>query len=279
MTTSIDTAGPLFGGAPTWHMLDLIKPRLNGAGILYVSIDRVREVYPHWPERPMRSHTDTAMAVVRATSEVTSHQNGRKYRTSRKLHRHFAAPCSEFNAYPWVIDNREISWPETTTSIVAKDMTRFAGGLTSSPKKTRLWFPDLASCLFACAWPWADEWSASNLHRALMDQRIEVVADYLQHAGLVDLGTALMLWEHHDRAEAAVALFRAAKPIRQAARKLATQQRVESEVHAKAHYVWAYHDDRRGDEPVYVESERIHELRAELLAFGAGVPLPQARAA
>jgi hypothetical protein len=284
MTAAVDTNGPLFGGAPTWHLLDLLRARLNNIAILYVSVDRVHEVDPRVQVPVKRAHTDTSMAFFRVTNRETT---GRMRRTERERpigrqqYRQFAAPSLEFRAWPWVIDPREVSWPEHTSSTVAKDTTRFANGRTTSPKKTRLWFQDLAAALVASAWPWMNVWAESDLHRALQGQRIEVVADYLQHVGPAELGAALMVWEYCKddaaaRAEAAVAVFKAAEPIRLAARKLATQARVEIEAHQKAHFHWAYNQHRRGPEPEFAESERVQELRRELLAFGAGVPLPRA---
>jgi hypothetical protein len=285
MTARVDTNGPLFGGAPTWHLLDLLRARLNNIAILYVSVDRVHEVDPRVQVPAKRAHTDTSMAFFRVTNRETT---GRMNRTARERpigrqqYRQFAAPVLEFRGWPWVIDPREVSWPETTSSIVAKDMTRFSNGLTTSPKKTRLWFQDLAAALVASAWPWMNVWAESDLHRALQGQRIEVVADYIQQQGLVDLGAALLLWEYRKddddpgtRAEAAVGVFKAAEPIRLAARKLATQARVEIDAHRTAHFHWAYNQHRRGPEPMFAESERVQELRRELLAFGAGVPLPR----
>lgn len=287
MTAAVDTNGPLFGGAPTWHMLDLLRTRLNGVGVLYVSIDRVHEVDPRVQVPAKRAHTDTSLAFFRVTNRETTGRMSRTARSrpiGRQQYRQFAAPSLEFRGWPWVIDPREVSWPEGTSSVAAKESTRFAGGLTTSPKKTRLWFPDLAAALVASAWPWMNGWARSDLHRALQSERIEIVADYLQHVGPVDLGAALMLWETRkdepdSRAEAAVAVFKAAEPIRQAARALATQQRVEFEAHQKEHCQWAYHAGRRGPEPEYTESDRVHDLRRALLAFGAGVPLPRSAAA
>jgi hypothetical protein len=286
MTGAVDTNGPLFGGAPTWYMLDLLRARLNGAGILYVSIDLVQDVYPHY-RASNHAHTDTARAFVIATREFSNDPRKRRP-PSRQMKRHFAAErASRAHGCPWVIDNRERSWPESTASAVARTMTRMVDGATTNAKKTRLWFPDLPAALFACSWPWTKDWGASDLHQALAnpDQPIEVTADYLQHIGLVDLGQALMHWEYQERAEAAVAVFKAAEPIRQAARALATQLRVESEQHAKD--AWAYqrsvqwpdhYPDRPPHPGPFIESERVQELRRELLAFGAGVPLPRAAA-
>lgn len=268
-----------------------LQARLRNVGMLYVDRDLASSLdwsgIPHGVLKSMsgrrfdaHQHTETARAVIRVT--------GSNAVGIRQMHRHFRwAPDAKphQHLWKWVLDPiGKGAGREWSGSLVAKSLTRLTGGVHSTRLRTRLWFFDLADVIWAASWPWLPEWGSSDLYLALAGREpLELIADWLGSQGKIELGEALVLWHRADgagataRRLAALAVFKAAEPLRVAAQEyIQCEGDDDSRYHAAFNvwdnWVWS---GRKGPEPELpprIASDETKAALEQLLAIGKGCP-------
>jgi len=271
--------------------LTALTQRLRNTGMVYVDRDHVSDLdwsgVDYYVLRRMSGrrfdayqHTETARAMIRVVGD-----------RGRQTYRHFRwAPGARphEHLFKWCIDPiGQGGGPESTASPVAESLTLITGGLVYRRLRTRLWFLNLPSLIFACSWPWVLEWGRSDLYLALTrGTPFEMIADWVGvQGGHAQLSDALIRWHRANedvrpmtRLAAALALFEATEPLRMAGGALIERQAEDWTEHREAFNEW----DRwvwtggKGPEPeVSKDVKQSPETAAaleHLLSFGKGCP-------